>query len=180
VTPGDTAVDTTDVAARSRGVWARAVAYMLLFGISWFVVLPAAILRMEGHADPFFRSGASVALGGALVLAGCAMSWWAGFYLITIGRGTPFPLDPTRTLVTNGPYRHIRNPQAVGTMLIVLGEIAGVRSRDLLLMIPLSIAYLEGLAAPYEDRELRTRFGARYLHYRARVPKWLPRLGAES
>jgi protein-S-isoprenylcysteine O-methyltransferase Ste14 len=148
---------------------------MFLFGVSWFVVLPLAILRIEGRADPALRSGGSLVAGVALLLGGCAMSWWAGFHLITRGRGTPFPLDPTKTLVTSGPYRYIRNPQAVGTMLIVLGEIAVVRSRDLLVMIPLSVAYLEGLAATFEDRELRVRFGARYLEYRARVPKWLPR-----
>jgi protein-S-isoprenylcysteine O-methyltransferase Ste14 len=63
----------------------------------------------------------------------------------------------------------------------VLGEVALVRSTLLLLLIPLSIAYLEGLAAPFENRELRLRYGARYLEYRARVPKWVPRrISAES
>jgi protein-S-isoprenylcysteine O-methyltransferase Ste14 len=156
------------------GLWTRAVVYMCLFGASWFIVLPTAILRIAGHAYPALRSTAWVVLGGVLFLLGCVLSVWAGFLLITIGRGTPFPLDPTRKLVTVGPYSYIRNPQAVGTILMVLGEIASVHSWSLMLMVPLSIAYLEGLAARYEDRELYVRYGSRYLQYRARVPRWVP------
>lgn len=159
----------------TRWLWTRAIAYMLLFGISWFFVLPAAILWTEGRGVPVARPVAWVALGGICFVTGCAISFWAGFYLIAVGRGTPFPLDPTRELVTSGPYRFVRNPQAVGTILIVLGEIGIVNSTWLLFWLPLSVAYLEGLAAPYEDRELRLRYGGPYLEYRARVPKWLPR-----
>jgi CrcB protein len=43
----------------------------------------------------------------------------AGYYLVTAGGGTPFPLDPTRELVVGGPYACVRNPQAVATLLIV-------------------------------------------------------------
>jgi protein-S-isoprenylcysteine O-methyltransferase Ste14 len=157
------------------GLWMRAIAYMCLFGGTWFVVLPTAILRIEGHVYPVLRSTRWLALGGSLSILGCALSLIAGYYLVTIGRGTPFPLDPTRELVTVGPYSYIRNPQAVGTTLIVLGEVVSVRSSLLIAMVPLSVAYLEGLAARYEDRELRARYGTRYLEYRAAVPRWVPR-----
>ncbi len=155
-------------------MWTRALAYMLLFGVGWFVALPAVLLRVEGHGCAL-RALPWIVSGAIFLIAGCAVSFWAGFYLITIGGGTPFPLDPTRALVTSGPYRYVRNPQAVGTMLIVVGEIAIVRSTLLLWMMPLTIAYLECLAAPYENRELRFRYGTRYLQYRSRVPKWVPR-----
>jgi protein-S-isoprenylcysteine O-methyltransferase Ste14 len=155
-------------------LWARALAYMCLFGTVWFAAIPALLLRADGYTEPVLRTAASVAFGAALIVAGCGLCLVAGFYLVTIGQGTPFPLDPTRALVTVGPYAHIRNPQAVGTLLIVLGEIAVLRSRLLVLMLPLSIAYLEGLAARYEHRELQLRHGRRYVAYRNRVPKWLP------
>jgi protein-S-isoprenylcysteine O-methyltransferase Ste14 len=170
----------TSASSQPVGLWTRALVYMLLFGIGWFVVLPAGLLRIEGDGYAL-RTAPWIVAGVILSVAGCAVSIWAGFYLITRGGGTPFPLDPTRQLVASGPYRYVRNPQAVGTMLIVLGEVAVVRSTLLLLLIPLSIAYLEGLAAPFENRELRLRYGARYLEYRARVPKWVPRrISAES
>jgi protein-S-isoprenylcysteine O-methyltransferase Ste14 len=33
---------------------------------------------------------------------------------VTVGRGTPFPLDPPRQLVDRGPYAIIRNPMFAG------------------------------------------------------------------
>ena len=161
--------------SRKRSVWARAAAYMCLFGGSWFVALPIALLRAEGDAHVGLRSPQWIGAGSALIVAGCVLSVVAGYYLITVGRGTPFPLDPTRELVVVCPYASIRNPQAVATVLIVTGEAAIVRSHAVVWMIVLTIVYLEGCAAPYEHRELSRRYGKRYLEYRARVPKWLPR-----
>jgi protein-S-isoprenylcysteine O-methyltransferase Ste14 len=171
------AAEPSATSGRKAGLklWARAVAYMCLFGTTWFLAIPAVLLRADRNTEPVLRPAGWVAFGVALLVAGCGLCMVAGFYLVTIGQGTPFPLDPTRALVTVGPYAYIRNPQAVGTLLIVVGEIAVFRSRLLALMLPLSIAYLEGVAARYEHRELRVRYGRRYLEYRKRVPRWLPR-----
>jgi protein-S-isoprenylcysteine O-methyltransferase Ste14 len=158
----------------SRSLWARAVGYMFLFGGTWFVALPIALLRAGSHTGIALRSPLSICAGAALIAAGSALSAVAAYYLVTVGNGTPFPLDPTRALVVGGPYARIRNPQAVATFLIVVGEAAILRSDALLWMLPLTIVYLEGLAAPFEHRELSRRYGGRYLEYRARVPKWLP------
>lgn len=160
---------------RGLGVWSRAIVYMCLFGTVWFVALPMALVRLGGGVSLVLRSSGWVAFGAALLVAGCTISVTSGYYLVTLGRGTPFPLDPTRELVTTGPYSWIRNPQALGTLLIVIGEVASVRSRTLMLMVPFTIVYLEGLAGPYEDRELRRRYGNRYIEYRKRVAKWVPR-----
>jgi protein-S-isoprenylcysteine O-methyltransferase Ste14 len=157
-----------------KNIWTRAIAYMFLFGCSWFVVLPALLLLLYRQFPPVLRSGAWITMGGALFLLGGAFSWLAAYHLVAFGRGTPFPLDPTRTLVISGPYRYVRNPQAIATVLMVLGEIAAFRSIALLWLIPFTILYLELLAAPYEDRELLLRYGEAYLQYRDRVPKWFP------
>jgi protein-S-isoprenylcysteine O-methyltransferase Ste14 len=41
---------------------------------------------------------------------------------IRIGKGTLAPWDPTRTLVTEGVYGHVRNPMISGVSSMVLGE----------------------------------------------------------
>jgi len=155
-------------------LWVRAVAYMFLFGGSWFLILPALLLVVHGEFPPSFRSGGWLVVASGCFLGGVIVSWLAAYHLVVVGQGTPFPLDPTHKLVVSGPYRYVRNPQAIGTMLMVIGEIIAARSLMLLWLLPLTFLYLELLAAPYEHRELTHRYGNAYAAYRARVPKWIP------
>jgi protein-S-isoprenylcysteine O-methyltransferase Ste14 len=155
-------------------LWVRAYLYMLLFGGSWFVLLPTILLLVAGDFPPGIRPLPWPVLGSCFFLSGVLLSWVAAYHLVVVGRGTPFPLDPTRKLVTSGPYAYVRNPQAIATMLMVMGEGAALRSTALLWLLPLTVLYLEFLAAPYEHREMKLRFGDAYINYRARVPKWLP------
>jgi protein-S-isoprenylcysteine O-methyltransferase Ste14 len=99
----------------------------------------------------------------------------AGGYLIQKGHGTPLPLDPPQALVTTGPYRWVRNPQAIAMTLAVLGEIMALKSRRIWLLLPLTIIYLEVLVKPWEERQLLAAHGERYLAYKKAVPKWLPK-----
>jgi protein-S-isoprenylcysteine O-methyltransferase Ste14 len=167
-------VRTAETAPSNGRLWARAIGYMCLFGGSCFVALPLILLWLAGAWPPAVRSAGWLTGGGALFLLGGALSWLAAYHLVTRGDGTPFPLDPTRALVTSGPYAHVRNPQAIATVLMALGEIASLRAPALWWMLPLIVAYLELLAAPYEHRELLRRHGAAYLAYRKRVPRWIP------
>ena len=160
-------------------VWVRALVYVLVVGGGWLVALPAGILVAErGDWRPEFRP-LPVALAGVVVFTvGFGLACWAGFCLIQYGRGTPLPLDPTRRLVTCGPYRWVRNPQAVAMVLMVVGEVAAIRSLALWVLLPLTVAYLEWLVGPWEERQMARNFGAEYESYTRRVRKWLPRLGA--
>lgn len=159
-------------------IWVRAALYMLLVGGTHFVVLPALVLSAERRhrdAGPVGWRRPFPFPGVGLFALGAALATIAARYLIVQGRGTPFPLDPTRELVTTGPYRYVRNPQGIAATLMITGEVVAIRSRWLWLLIPLTLGYLEGLAAPIEDRQLRRQFGARYGAYKRAVPKWLPR-----
>src|SRR5687767_10326079 len=101
-------------------VWIRALAYLLIVGGGWLVVLPAGILAAEqGTGGPGFRPLAIALAGGALFALAFVLAGWAGFCLIQYGRGTPLPLDPPRRLVVCGPYRWVRNPQGVAMVLMV-------------------------------------------------------------
>lgn len=159
-------------------IWARALVYLGFIAGGWLGVLPAVALALE-HWPPSvqLRSTPWVVIGALCAGAALPLGLVSGFYLIARGRGTPFPLDPTRELVTRGPYRLVRNPQSIAMLLAVIGEVAAIQSRFLWIMLPLTIIYLEVLVGPWEERDLAAKHGEAYLAYKRRVRKWVPRIG---
>jgi protein-S-isoprenylcysteine O-methyltransferase Ste14 len=156
-------------------IWARALIYLLVVTAVWLVALPAGILVAErGSWRPDLQPLPVALTGGALFAMGFGLACRAGFCLIQHGRGTPLPLDPPQRLVSCGPYSRVRNPQAIGMMLMVTGEVIAVRSLALWLLVPLTVAYLELLVGPWEERQMAREFGADYKAYARRVRKWLP------
>ncbi len=157
-------------------VWFRSLGYMTLVFAAWLVAAPAALLLVErGRFDLALRAPPWPAIGAATLMLGQALALVAGGYLTVVGRGTPWPLDPPARLVTTGPYRLVRNPLAIALLLMVAGEALVIRSRLLWVIWPLTLAYLQFLAGPWEDRQLKALHGRDYLAYKARVGKWLPR-----
>jgi protein-S-isoprenylcysteine O-methyltransferase Ste14 len=156
--------------------WVRALLYMFLIGAGWLVVLPTCLLYWERPGEnPILRSWTWVFAGLTVILIGAGLALWAGYYLIHRGGGTPLPLDPPRYLVTIGPYQLVRNPQAIAMLLMVTGELIVFDSACLWVMFPLTVLYLEMLVGPIEARQLAKDFGSKYLRYKARVGKWVPR-----
>jgi protein-S-isoprenylcysteine O-methyltransferase Ste14 len=147
---------------------------MLIVGGIHYLLVP--LILTIGESRVRLRGTRPVVLGTALIVGGVALAFAAANALVTRGEGTPFPLDPTRRLVLDGPYHYLRNPQAVAAILIATGEVLAIRSRRLWLLLPLTLLYLEGLAAPLERREMVARFGRRYRAYRQHVSAWIPRL----
>lgn len=157
-------------------IWARAIVYLGIIAGGWLGVLPASMLTLEYKRPRVrLRSAPWVALGSLCATVAMILGLVSGFHLITHGRGTPLPLDPPRALVTSGPYRIVRNPQAIAMFLAVSGEVAAIRSRFLWIMLPLTLIYLEVLVGPWEERQLTAMYGEAYLVYKRRVRKWLPR-----
>jgi protein-S-isoprenylcysteine O-methyltransferase Ste14 len=156
--------------------WIRAALYMVLVGGAWVVVVPLGLVLLGPHAlPPHLRAPGSAAAGLALFVLGTGLALWAGHDLIVQGQGTPFPLDPTTELVTGGAYRYVRNPQAIAMTLMVTGEVVALSAPRLWLTLPLLVVFLEGLARPWEHRQLLETYGERYVRYRESVPRWLPR-----
>jgi len=61
-------------------------------------------------------------VGTALFVAASALGLWSAAVMATRGAGTPLPTACPARLVTDGPYRFVRNPMA--TAGIVLGVIS--------------------------------------------------------
>jgi protein-S-isoprenylcysteine O-methyltransferase Ste14 len=136
------------------------------------IVIPAILVWLGGaDVEPV------TALAGAIVIAaGLALVVWTVALFIGVGRGTLAPWDPTSRLVVSGPYRHVRNPMISGVAAILGGEALFFRSWDVALELAVFVA-LNAVYFPLVDEPgLRRRFGTEYDEYRARVPRWIPRV----
>jgi protein-S-isoprenylcysteine O-methyltransferase Ste14 len=108
-------------------------------------------------------------LGWTTLVSGILLRLWCSLHIC--GR-------KAKSLVTTGPYAMCRNPLYVGTLLIAVSQMLFLKSWPFVLvsMIP-SVLYIVGVV-PAEERLLSQRFGAEYLDYCCRVPRWRPRWSA--
>jgi protein-S-isoprenylcysteine O-methyltransferase Ste14 len=93
----------------------------------------------------------------------------------TVGQGTLAPWQPTRRLVVQGVYRHVRNPMISGVLFVLLGESALTASVPLFRWF-LIFAVINAIYIPLlEEPMLVNRFGDLYMAYKRHVPRWIPR-----
>jgi protein-S-isoprenylcysteine O-methyltransferase Ste14 len=107
-------------------------------------------------------------IGGAAFAAGLALRVWAQVHL-------HYRLKIRKKLTTSGPYAFVRNPSYIGNTIIVSGV---CMMCGMFWFLPIQVLYcavVYGLAVRYEERFLIATFGAPYIVYRWRVPRWLPR-----
>jgi protein-S-isoprenylcysteine O-methyltransferase Ste14 len=157
----------------------KSAAYTAALWIVFLFGLPSAIRWAESRLGLGFMRfdpspGRLAAIG--LFCAASFVGFWSGYTLVTRGDGTPMPLECTRNLVIAGPYRHIRNPMSA--MGIVQGLCVGLFLGSFS-VIAYSIAGAFAwnyLLRPWEEQDLRDRFGAAYEQYRRSVPCWRPLL----
>lgn len=147
------------------GTVAGLVPYAILASSSRLVPRDTGALRYAGLA--------LVLLGGALYLA-CV---W-GF--AHVGRGTPAPIDPPRTLVVRGPHRFTRNPMYIAVSTVILGEALLFASGRLLAYGLAVLAGFHLFVVLYEEPTLRRLFGPAYETYCAEVRRWLPAVKARG
>ncbi len=155
-------------------VLARAVTYATLFIGLVLLFVPARILEWSG----IVRSGpvGIVEVAGALVgVAGGALALWCVLAFALVGKGTPAPFDPPRSLVVRGPYRHVRNPMYIGAALALAGAALFYRSLPILGYVGVFLLATHAFVIWYEEPALERRFGEEYRAYRAAVRRWLPR-----
>ena len=118
------------------------------------------------NAKPVSWSGAIVFTVGAII---------AGWGLVTFrkARTTTVPGRTSAQLVTWGPYRFSRNPMYVGLVIAYLGEALILRQVWPVALLPLTVAYVNWVVIPLEQRKLEEVFGEEYTLYQARVRRWL-------
>lgn len=152
---------------------------ILLLPFVVVVVVPAWVLSsltdrdMRWTATPLVHTGHIV--GALLLLAGLGLVTWCIVLFARVGRGTLAPWDPTRRLVTVGPYQHVRNPMISGVAAMLLGLTLVSGSALLAGWWAVFIAVNHVYFLTMEEPGLERRFGVAYREYKAKVPRWVPR-----
>jgi protein-S-isoprenylcysteine O-methyltransferase Ste14 len=164
--------------------WRHARAIALLPGTAVLVV-PAAILVFGDGPDVGWGLDSGLAVvpvvvGVGLFAGGLGMWTWTVRLLARVGQGTLAPWDPTRRLVVEGPYRHVRNPMITAVVALLLGEAAVLGSPGLLIWAGAFFLGAWVLFVVYEEPGLERRFGDEYREYKRHVGRWIPRRTAWS
>lgn len=112
-----------------------------------------------------------IAGAGLVLLSVAGVLWAAGRF----GRaGTPVvPVQPATALVTDGPFRHTRNPMYLSLGLGYLGVTLLMNSLWPLVFLPGVWAVMNYWVIPREERHLDAVFGEAYANYRRRVRRWI-------
>jgi protein-S-isoprenylcysteine O-methyltransferase Ste14 len=99
-----------------------------------------------------------------------------GFILLAAAWRVLYAAQQAHGLATTGPYAHVRHPQYVGFILIMLGFLSQWPTVLTLAMFPVLVGMYVRLARR-EEREVRAEFGEAYARYAATTPAFIPRFG---
>ena len=155
-------------------VLVRAITYAALFIGFVLVYLPGRFLSWSGIVASATTGMPQVA-GMILVTIGTAIALWCVLTFVFIGKGTPAPFDPPRRLVTQGPYRFVRNPMYIGAGMTLAGAALFYESLSLFIYACLFFLITHLFVVLYEEPTLRRTFGDEYETYFRRVRRWIPR-----
>jgi len=127
-------------------------------------LIASAVLRGVVPNPPLAYANPLSVAGVLLVVLGIAMRSWAA--------GT---LTKSTHLTTTGPYRLVRNPLYLGSLLMLVGFCLLIGDVWLLVigMVPLLVIY--ALKVRAEERFLSGKFGDDWTAFAARTPRLLPR-----
>jgi len=151
----------------------RAIVYASLFIALVFFYLPGRVLASAGIHRPPLMGWPQIA--GILILtAGAGIALCCVFVFAWLGRGTPAPFDPPRSLVVRGPYRFVRNPMYIGVATALAGAALYFAAWQLLLYAVALLVCAHLFVMLYEEPTLRRSFGADYEGYCRQVHRWLP------
>ncbi|KZT05811.1 uncharacterized protein LAESUDRAFT_726761 [Laetiporus sulphureus 93-53] len=143
---------------------------------------PAPRLETLASLSPAFLSGFFMIMFGSFLRLWCYTTLGSQFtYLVT--------LKPRHTLITSGPYKHVRHPSYTAVWLLFWGTYSAFRTPsgyidECGLMLTPARWFVHGLYVVYvfamlsvvkrgrvEDKLLETAIGKEWLEYRERVPR---------
>jgi protein-S-isoprenylcysteine O-methyltransferase Ste14 len=104
----------------------------------------------------------SLSLGIPVSIVGLMIRAWAAGHLAKNSQ-----------LATGGPYRYVRNPLYVGTLLVAAGLVLATRRVELAILFGLVFALVYLPVIQNEEQHLRKIFPS-YAQYAERVPALLP------
>jgi protein-S-isoprenylcysteine O-methyltransferase Ste14 len=149
---------------------------LLAVPVPWVFVgcylLGAALERVGPGSIRSAEASISSTAGAVVFLVGAGIAGWS-LWIFHRARTTTTPGERSKALITSGPYRFSRNPMYVGLTLAYLGEAGILKQIWPVVLLPLTLAYLNGIVIPLEESRLSEVFAGAYDEYRARVRRWL-------
>jgi protein-S-isoprenylcysteine O-methyltransferase Ste14 len=134
----------------------------------------AYLKKPDGASLLAVRTDAIGWLGGGVFLAGLAFHVWSN---VSLARGErQGSAEASASLVTDGPFRYVRNPIYVAgiTLLLGVGLLYSTWSAVDLVLPLLLLVFFHLRVVRAEEPALRRRFGSKYEEYCRRVPRWFP------
>jgi protein-S-isoprenylcysteine O-methyltransferase Ste14 len=154
-----------------------AAIFFAAFELSWWDHVSAAAalagLLARGGGNVHTVETLLFAVGAAATLGAAALRTWAAAYMRSDVVHDPRVHDSR--LVADGPYRYVRNPLYVGTILMAFG-IAFAASRSGFVMLVAAITFFQYRLTLREERALKATQGEDYRRYLATVPRLIPSL----
>ncbi len=122
----------------------------------------ADVIRWKGdpHLSPFHLASYAFIIGG--------------FWLISAAWKALLRAQRQGVVATTGPYAHVRHPQYLGLILIMVGFLLQWPTLATLVMFPILVFAYRRLALR-EEAEVRARLGEAWDRYAAVTPRFLPR-----
>jgi len=159
----------------------RHVLSILLLPFLVVVIAPYWLLNHFAASDTRWGDGSLIAwlpraAGAISIICGLVLFGWCVSLFARIGQGTLAPWDPTRKLVAVGPYRFVRNPMIIGVGLMLIGQALFWGSWVVGVWACFFVFINHIYFVLSEEPGLGKRFGADYQVYKAKVPRWVPRL----
>ncbi len=127
--------------------------------------------RLGINADPLARI--LFAIAAVLLIAAALIRTWASAYLHS--DVVYAAAIQTRSLVADGPYRHVRNPLYFANLLMAIG-MGAMTSRIGFFVLLLGMLLFCYRLVLREEAELRAVQGESYEQYRKAVPRFWPAL----
>lgn len=116
-------------------------------------------------------------LAGILIIfAGLSVMIVTISMFIRIGKGTLAPWSPTRKLIIEGIYRHVRNPMIIGVLIVLTGEAISILSWNIFIWTLAFFVINNIYFLLLEEPLLENKFGEEYVDYKRNVPRWIPRI----
>jgi protein-S-isoprenylcysteine O-methyltransferase Ste14 len=160
---------------RKRRMIVTPIAAVIFFGMLTFFVFCSfwvdSWLNIPHLPDAWWR----YAVAAIVFIAGIALGGTTAIKFFST-RGTPVPTNPPPKLITTGLYGFIRNPMALGMLLLLEGLGFYFGSLSLIFFFaPLPVVAYALYIKAVEEPELELRFGKEYVEYKKRVPMFIPR-----
>lgn len=164
--------------------WRRrgpAVTYTVLLGLCALVAAGMAAAREPLLAVEFGTRGPVVALAVAFLFAAGWLRWKLHRDItneLLAGLPELAPETHPQALVTTGLYARVRHPRYAQICVLLLGWALLCNYLATYIVWLLWLPAMHAIVR-FEERELSDRFGEQHVEYCRRVPRFIPRFGAE-